>query len=586
MKLLENLIKKHIKKNDTLIDKKLFTNSNIDTNKSVNNSIFTSNKVNVNSMISNDESIIDDQSAYNYNDHNISTNGVSVNVSNSMNNYLNKFKLTNLNDFFNILSDLKSISQTYFIIDEIHNLDLLLRNKKFFKKFFDICICFDIKFLLISNFDMKNSEVCSWLNLESFHTIYFTNVKERGCTWNFCEKWIQQRHHDMIENNFYAEEESSLGLKEIDEMELNNLSKEIVVSQNVNKNKKKSKSKSNNSIKSDSINTKLNLTSNGMNGNCNKNGNHDNSMINNEYKNGNIKKDKSKSNTNSIVDKRKVNVNMLNGSTTDDKIEFKLIDRIVKKEENKLFFLYEPLFYINILEVRINFQKYPAEAKESIITLLRSCISQYTIFTININEIMYNFILIVHNFITLETNISNRLNYMYDDLDKKSLQLAQYKQSKNSNVIVVSNNSVNDEEDQTINKFDSKSNTVNINNRFSYKSTFINKDVLKANTKRINFLIKFQVYNTLIHTASHNEFFKDIKAIIETNGKTDNNPRLKLLNDAIEGKAPNKYISKSRFIGDTNFSEYNNKVSDKNTVNSDYGLVSSGEYSLCGKKFI
>lgn len=606
MKLLENLIKKHIKKNDIIYDKlsekdKKNSNvnlNNIDQNRNISIKNQQSSKVNINERYNQDESNFDENSNLNYIENNVNSTGISLNVQNSMNSYLNKFKLTNLNDFFNILSDLKSISQTYFIIDEVHNLDLLLRNKKVLKKFFDICLCFDIKFMLVSNFDLKNSEVCNWLNLESFHSIYFTNLKDMGCTWNFCEKWIQQRHLDFRNNtsNNCLDDESSLGLKEIDDIEIANISNDI--QQLKNNNKKKSKSKdhnSTNSVKSNSINS--NRIGNGVNHRANK------STINNsniENKSRNEVKDKSKPKQNttfnenekskSISNSRNVNINNTTFNELND-IEYKLKEGIIKKEENKQFFLYDPFFYLNILSVKVNLSNYPYEAKESIMNLLKSCVSQYTLFTININEIMYNFILIVHNFISSESKITSRVNHMYYELDKKHAQLVQFKELKKQGVSIVENqvsNSNNDDDnDDYTNKFDyqnTNKNSININRSSSYKSTFVNRDLINKNMKRINFLIKFQVYNSLIHTANHNEFFKDMKIIIDTDGKIENNPRLKQLNDTINGI--NNYTSKSKYIGENTINDFKSKVNnkEKNSENiSDYGLVSSSEYSLCGK---
>ena len=100
MKLLENLIKKHIKKNDIIYDKlsekdKKNSNvnlNNIDQNRNISIKNHQSSKVNINERYNQDESNFDENSNLNYIENNVNSTGISLNVQNSMNSYLNKFK--------------------------------------------------------------------------------------------------------------------------------------------------------------------------------------------------------------------------------------------------------------------------------------------------------------------------------------------------------------------------------------------------------------------------------------------------------------------------------------------------------------
>lgn len=81
---------------------------------------------------------------------------------------INKFK-----DYYDLLTDMRGLYKVYFVIDDIADIESFSLYKKNIKKFIEVSLLFqEINFVLISNFDLKVSELNFSFVFDSFVSIH------------------------------------------------------------------------------------------------------------------------------------------------------------------------------------------------------------------------------------------------------------------------------------------------------------------------------------------------------------------------------------------------------------------------------
>lgn len=83
------------------------------------------------------------------------------------------FDIKKLTDFNNILQDLIGLYNLYIVIDIPGSISTINYYQRYLKRFFDVLLLYneDINIIMISNFDLKYSEVLKIINLSSFYSL-------------------------------------------------------------------------------------------------------------------------------------------------------------------------------------------------------------------------------------------------------------------------------------------------------------------------------------------------------------------------------------------------------------------------------
>ena len=106
---------------------------------------------------------------------------------------VNQLSITKLLDFYNILYDLNGLFHLNIVIENIVNKDMLYFYKKNVIKFCELSLGFkEISIIFVSNFNILSSEINTYLNLNSFVSLY---VNESSNTDNI---------KSIVSNKFYS----------------------------------------------------------------------------------------------------------------------------------------------------------------------------------------------------------------------------------------------------------------------------------------------------------------------------------------------------------------------------------------------
>ena len=339
---------------------------------------------------------------------------------------LEKLSINKQSEFFDFISDTKDLMDLYFVIDDISNIDLIFRYKRNFRKFLETCIENKVGLVLVSNFNVKTSELSGIMNLDSITPLYLTN-NTNEMSYDFLEKYI-----NIIKN---------------DEKLVNSIKSKI----NLDFNKEKE-------INEDSCRTVSNSTSISIN------------------------KEKNEI-TNNTENKNKI----------------------------KKFYLDDPNFYISILNT-IYDPNY-SENKEMLNYYFNVFIKQYTSFFHNLNEVIYNFGLVLSHFIP-----TTNYGMMYSEHQQANLDLKYEEHMRTKDTLMIS-------KDPTL------SFIIKTNQEQKFK---LEKDSFK---KKMNHVLMFQIINSHLHLRSHNEFYKDVNYVMKNSNNlllSKTNSRLLKIQNSIK----------------------------------------------------